>query len=335
MNIKMYNNHQGIYTIRGDMCYENKLMANTALPGRPPAESICLTVSEQDRNSTTSKRRRRPRLRPLLLVNVILVIIVLSSLFLLEFGPIPQTKLGFYCKDPTISFPFRGDTISLNLIVGGSLVGPLLIIAAIELYREKSVNKNWGLSIWRWFRDFMVGFSFNLVITEVAKIVVGEHRPHFLDTCQPDTAQSCIPGEYVSDYKCTSTFYSNYLIIDSSRSFPSGHASISVYVSLFCAFYIHCRLSSRQLSTVVKPFIIVMVLLWAVVCSLTRITDHRHHWWDVAVGTILGIAVAGYTIVALCKSFQQPFVSTKSHRPSASTTTLLDVKNKDATSVII
>lgn len=85
----------------------------------------------------------------------------------------------------------------------------------------------------------------------------------------------------------------------------------------------------------VKPFIIVMVLLWAVVCSLTRITDHRHHWWDVAVGSILGTTVAFYTIVALCKSFQQPFVSNKSHRPSASTTTLLDVKNKDATSVII
>ncbi|KAK4883766.1 hypothetical protein RN001_000037 [Aquatica leii] len=331
----MYNNHQGIYTIRGDMCYENKLMANTALPGRPPAESICLTVSEQDRNSATPKRKRRLRFTPVIVTNVFIGILVFSSLVFLEYGPTPVTKLGFYCKDPTISLPYKGDSVSLFLVLGGSIIGPLLLMTAIELYREKCFNKRLGGEIWFWFRDFMIGLIFNLVLTQVGKVVIGEHRPHFLDTCLPDTGQTCVPGEFVPEYKCTNTFYSNYIITDSSRSFPSGHASVSVYTSLFCAFYVQLRLSSRHLRSVIKPFIIACVLLWSVTCCFTRITDYRHHWWDVLAGLILGIGCVGYTIIALCKPFEIPLISSKTHRPSASTTTLLDVKNKDATSVII
>ncbi|KAF5297911.1 hypothetical protein FQA39_LY11896 [Lamprigera yunnana] len=331
----MYNNHQGIYTIRGDMCYENKLMANTALPERPPAESICLTVSEQDRNSATPKRKQRLRLTPVIVTNVFITIVVFSSLVYLEYGPTPDTRLGFYCKDPTISLPYKGDSVSLGLILGGSVVGPLLLIAFIELYRERNFNKVWGIEIWNWFRDFMIGLVFNLVFTQVGKVLIGEHRPHFFDTCLPDTGLTCTPGEFVSEYKCTNEFYSNYIVSDSSKSFPSGHASVSVYTSLFCAFYVHFRLPSHHLRFIIKPFIIVCILLWSVVCCFTRITDYRHHWWDVLAGSVLGVLCVGYTIVSMCKPCQIPLVSSKTHRPSASTTTLLDIKNKDATSVII
>lgn len=314
---------------------ENKLMANTALPGRPPAESICLTVSDHDRNSTTPKRKRRLRISPVTVANVFIILIVFASLVFLEYGPTPSAKLGFYCKDPALSYPYKGDSISLLLILGGSIVGPLIVIAATELYREKNFNKQWGIEIWNWFRDFTIGMTVNLLLTQVTKVFIGEHRPHFFDTCLPDAGQTCLPGEFIRDYKCTNSFYSNYVITDSSRSFPSGHAAVSVYTSLFCALYIHLRLPSHQLRLVIKPFIIVCILLWSVVCCSTRITDYRHHWWDVLAGFILGIACVVYTVITLCKPFEMPLVVSKTHRPSASTTTLLDVKNKDATSVII
>ncbi|KAF5280321.1 hypothetical protein FQR65_LT03130 [Abscondita terminalis] len=310
-------------------------MANTALPGRPPAESICLTVPEQDRNSAAPKRKRRLRFTPVIVTNAFIGILVFSSLVFLEYGPTPETKLGFYCKDPSISLPYNGDSISLFLVLGGSIFGPLLLITAIELYISKCFNKRLSTEIWFWFRDFMIGLIFNLVLIQVSKVLFGEHRPHFLDTCSPDTGETCQPGEFVPEYKCTNPLYSNYVIVDSSRSFPSGHASVSVYTSLFCAFYVQARLTSLHLRSVIKPFIIVCLLFWTVICSVTRITDYRHHWWDVVGGLVLGVACVLYTIITLSKPAQLSLESSKTHRPSASTTTLLDIKNKDATSVII
>lgn len=55
-------------------------MENTVLSERPPVESVCLTVSEQERNSTTSKSRRRPRIRPLLIANLLLILIGMYKL---------------------------------------------------------------------------------------------------------------------------------------------------------------------------------------------------------------------------------------------------------------
>jgi phosphatidate phosphatase len=36
--------------------------------------------------------------------------------------------------------------------------------------------------------------------------------------------------------------------------------------------------------------------MWAMVCSFTRITDHRHHWWDVLAGFMLGAIMAIFIV---------------------------------------
>lgn len=170
---------------------------------------------------------------------------MLASLYLLEFGPIPNIKLGFYCQDPTLSFPYHGDTISISLILGGSFLGTLLIIASVEFYRGREISKKWGQILWRWSCDYIIGFMINLTLVEMAKVIAGEHRPHFFSTCSPDAALTCKPGEFVEEFTCTNTFYSNYIVTDSSRSFPSGHTSISVYTSFFCAVSIYLFLRFR------------------------------------------------------------------------------------------
>lgn len=80
-----------------------------------------------------------------------------------------------------------------------------------------------------------------------------------------------------------------------------------------------------------KPFLISVCLIWTALCSLSRITDRRHHWWDVLAGAVLGTCGAVYTLTLL----RQKERNVKLVRTNTSTTTLLDVKNKDATSVII
>lgn len=45
-----------------------------------------------------------------------------------------------------------------------------------------------------WFKDYAINLVFLLLMMDVTKVLVGEHRPHFLDTCRPDAAVNCTIG---------------------------------------------------------------------------------------------------------------------------------------------
>lgn len=47
-----------------------------------------------------------------------------------------------------------------------------------------------------------------------------------------------------------------------------------------------------------------MTCLWTVICSVTRISDNRHHWWDVLAGDILGLAFSVLTVTVACRRFR-------------------------------
>lgn len=49
------------------------------------------------------------------------------------------------------------------------------------------------------------------------------------------------------------------------------------------------------------------LLLWAIFCSVSRITDHRHHWWDVLTGGLFGALVAWLTVNYLKFLAQEQF----------------------------
>lgn len=100
----------------------------------------------------------------------------------------------------------------------------------------------------------------------------------------------------------------------------------------FLQYIIQTRLPTPKTGRLLKPFLISVCMTWSLVCSLTRITDRRHHWWDVLAGMVLGCIGVAYTVRLIDSKVKRMFDST---RISSSTTTLLDVKNKDATSVII
>ncbi|XP_017776854.1 PREDICTED: uncharacterized protein T28D9.3-like isoform X2 [Nicrophorus vespilloides] len=316
---------------------ENKMMATTTPPIRRPSDSVCLNVAEHDRNKAPENlKRKKIHIRPAYFVNGIIIIIVSLIVGLTEFGFLPQTKRGFYCKDPSLSFPYQGDTISNTLLLSVSFAGSCILLALVEYLRLGSKTKLVLEVSWRWYRDMLVGMVLTLLVIEVCKVIAGEMRPHFLDTCVPDVAASCTPGTFITDYVCTSTVYSRTLIVDSSRSFPSGHSALGMFVSVFLAAYIQVRLPTHTIGSLSKPFLIAVVFIWGPLCALTRITDRRHHWWDVLFGTIFGVVGALYSVVVLCSSFKNiGKTNMKSTRPSQSTTTLLDIKNKDATSVII
>ncbi|XP_018574186.1 uncharacterized protein T28D9.3-like isoform X3 [Anoplophora glabripennis] len=322
-----------IYSTRGDMCFDNKGMVTPAQSERTTSQSVHVNVTDPDKTQTRATTIRwRRRLRVQHLLNGFIVVLVTTVMIITELGYIPGTKLGYTCNDPLISHKYRGDTVSPAVLMVGSTILPLCMLLLTEFLMKQTIKKVFVSELWFYYKECIIGCTLVLMITEVAKAVVGEHRPHFFDVCEPDTNKNCVNGSFVEDYTCTSTRFGGYFITDSSRSFPSGHSSVSVFIGLFSSYIVQTRLPTVKTGRLLKPFLISVCLTWSVVCSLSRITDRRHHWWDVLAGMTLGALGALYTLKLIHKKLNG---IEKSPRISTSTTTLLDVKNKDATSVII
>ncbi|KAF4519083.1 hypothetical protein B566_EDAN001675 [Ephemera danica] len=220
-----------------------------------------------------------------------------AVLFLLvEFGWVPGVQTGFYCDDPSIAYRYDGDTIRITVLLLVSFFVPLLAMWVVEsgccfcpAVAAGARAKRGLRHAWVWYREYLLGLVFTLLIVDVAKVIVGEPRPHFLDSCKPDVAldaaackAAASPSGYVENFKCTNEELSSYVVNDSTRSFPSGHAAVGVYGALF---------------------LISLCVVWAMVCSFTRISDHRHHAHDVAVGAFIGALVAALLIRNYCGGF--------------------------------
>lgn len=228
----------------------------------------------------------------------------------MEFGILPEIQnIGFYCGDPKIAHKFTGDTINIKVLLSVTLILPLILICGVEWgchgaqgYAKRGSSRwAWLLQSLLWYREYLSGLLIVFFLTDVAKVLVGEPRPHFLDTCKPFQAFNCSSG-YIPNYTCSNNELSMWRVRDASKSFPSGHAAISIYLFTFSAWFLQKRMCG--VSVLIVAWLQVICLAWALACSLTRITDHRHHWWDVLAGSILGFIVGIYTVDHFCCCFR-------------------------------
>ncbi|GBP35795.1 Phospholipid phosphatase homolog 1.2 homolog [Eumeta japonica] len=230
-------------------------------------------------------------------------------------GVIPCHKSGFFCNDPSLNYEFKGDTVSALLLMAVIISVPPKVILITEYFlykqpdyvlKESFKKKCFKLFKIKWWltKDYMFGMFFNLAVVEVMKGLTGMPRPTFFDLCKPDAAANCTESTFVSEFACTSSYHWWYQL-DSYRSFPSGHASLSIHAGFYTIWY----LQRRAFSWNARPMLLVPLLqlacvVFAAVASLTRITDHRHHWWDVLVGAIIGFSTVWYTCMILCDNFR-------------------------------
>lgn len=120
------------------------------------------------------------------------------------------------------------------------------------------------------------------------------HRPFFFDVCKPDLAVNCTKDSYVSaDFKCTNLEVSEYLLSESTRSFPSGHVVSAVYSCCVFMWYLQTRISKFPMLLI---FVHIVCLLWMAVCCATRITDNWHHVSDVIGAILITIPFIFYTV---------------------------------------
>ncbi|KAK3773432.1 hypothetical protein RRG08_007921 [Elysia crispata] len=103
---------------------------------------------------------------------------------------------------------------------------------------------------------------------------------------------------YVEEYECSNTKFHPKLLRDSRLSFPSGHASVSVYSAFFTVFYLQLRLDLK-FSYLLKPLAQLGLVLLATFCCVTRITDHKHFVSDIAAGATIGSIFAWMTFYKL------------------------------------
>lgn len=129
---------------------------------------------------------------------------------------VPSVKSGFYCEDPSISHKFEGDTVPSKWVF--LLMGlPLIFVSLNSNQNQKFLpkfvpnfqiplfekvndqfNKKSSFSAWERSYFYLKGYTFGFIllfaIMTATRTVVGEKRPHFMDTCRPDKAFNCTKG---------------------------------------------------------------------------------------------------------------------------------------------
>ncbi|XP_037793355.1 phospholipid phosphatase 2-like [Penaeus monodon] len=242
---------------------------------------------------------------------------VAAALALTLLGVVNPASTKISCDDPSIRMPYSGDTITVTMLIVVTLIVPFFVMTIVEWAvppsGQGSPPLREGLSrSWSYTGDIFVGGLFMFFLNDLAKTTVSEPRPHFWDTCRPNiTAEQCRqPFVILSWRDCTNPLKQSHpRLIDSMKSFPSGHASLSVFSSIFMMVYIKQRIWGRS-SRLLAPWIQLLWAVWTLYCCQSRIADNRHHWWDVLAGGILG-AVSSFLTVRLfsvilfsfCKSF--------------------------------
>lgn len=277
------------------------------------AVNISTTSDEiiETKSSYCCQNVKYKRIVDTLLWLTVLVVFALSGLGIIP----PSSSSGFYCDDPTIVFAYSGDTVSTYMLFLGMLLPTLLVIVLTEFaWLPKGENLSDTMKVaWRkamrHYGNLISGLVFGAFINEVIKTLVAEPRPHFLDTCRPDmTKVDCNQGFITySSIMCTEENSPRNgvprAVSDAMKSFPSGHAQLSTYVAVFMSMYIQCKIGTSY-SNLWKHVLQLLFIAFALVCSISRVTDKRHHWWDVAAGMLVGFLTAYITVIWRCENFQ-------------------------------
>ncbi|KAF6216263.1 hypothetical protein GE061_000603 [Apolygus lucorum] len=217
-----------------------------------------------------------------------------------EFVPLFRPQ-GFHCNDPDLSHKYIGETITPTEILIAVFTIPLTILLLNEYWgRIGSNNARWVKQALYWYKDFISGLLILLTIVAITKVLVGEPRPHFFDSCKPREAINCTAGAFIYHFQCLGKDVRQYQ--DASKSFPSGHAAVSFYFFLYLSWYIQKNL--KRVQPIVLLWMQTALFLIACFVALSRITDHRHHWWDVLFGTVLGCAMAACSALTFSKNFK-------------------------------
>lgn len=124
-------------------------------------------------------------------------------------------------------------------------------------------------------------------LTGALKFVIGNPRPDFLARCQ-------LPSQHASHWftldECRQQ--DQYLLLDGLRSTPSGHSSLAT-AGLGYLWAWQTRFTRP------RPASHLWCPLLALAVMVSRVVDHKHFWYDVLGGCLLGLLSAAIAWRAL------------------------------------
>lgn len=227
-------------------------------------------------------------------VNFIIFTVAAVVLVVLIYGE--PFKRGFFCDDESLMHPDRGSTVGISLATIG-FGFPLTLIVIVEYARWKlNVDDNhniklklfnrdipfWAVNVYNNIVCFLFGAFCTLLVTDIGKQTVGRLRPHFISVCQPimsDGTNCSSPinaHRYIEDFTCSNKESTANQLRQMRLSFPSGHASFSMYTMIFVAFYLQYRMQWNG-STLFRPLLQFLIIMMAWFTSLSRVSDYKHH----------------------------------------------------------
>ena len=123
--------------------------------------------------------------------------------------------------------------------------------------------------------------TINGALTNALKLSIGNLRPDFLARCQPIIQAASEPNKYYTLEACKQA--NKAILYEGLKSTPSGHSSF-ISSSMGFLFFWQCYFvagnNARHLWCPLLAFIVMV----------SRITDHRHHWYDLIFGAFVGLS---------------------------------------------
>ncbi|KAB2580162.1 Phosphatidic acid phosphatase type 2/haloperoxidase [Lasiodiplodia theobromae] len=169
------------------------------------------------------------------------------------FSIVSPKRRAFSLTDPSISFPYGPDTVSVSTVFLATVVAPAAIVTVVCLAvvphpsgngTPTSPSLKWRRKLWELFTS-LLGLAFAAILgfflTQSMKNLFGKPRPDFLDRCNPNITlmQQYDVGGFSSEFLEGTSVHVTWEICQSKngsgvglsefddgfRSFPSGHCT--------------------------------------------------------------------------------------------------------------
>jgi len=236
-------------------------------------------------------------------IDVFLYLSIFIPLLLSILGRFEFELGSFNCNDPSIRLQYRGNTLSRKVVVFIIFIPIIFFVFITELLRGarsswKEQAKEAAVVTASIYVRYLVYSTLNILINDILKVLSSVPRPHFIETCEPDWSQiNCTANGGVVPFRrslCLNPATSE--VLDSTKSWPSGHAQLITFSIVYIMVYIERRVGT-ELSWLLKRWIQVLLFIVPVFAATSRIQDQRHHTWDVVVGAGLGLLLALLTTI--------------------------------------
>ncbi|KAG0349138.1 hypothetical protein BG005_011128 [Podila minutissima] len=225
-----------------------------------------------------------------------LVLVVLVAFVFVD--QIEPYHRQFSVTDKSIQHPFaKKETVPVWMLLVVAFAVPAVVMSCIAVFYKRSYT-----DVHNALLGLMLTQSLVMIVTDSIKIAVGRPRPDFLDRCLSiyDNDAAGTPVGPLTDpinMLSTSAICTRQdLLRDGFKSFPSGHSSFSFGGLAFLAMYLAGKLHLfDERGHIYKSLVVLAPIIGASLIATSRVSDYRHHWEDVTVGSFIGAVAAVFS----------------------------------------